>query len=79
MKEQSINGMNDSDIILEIIKELTETEENENVTIEQGLAWARRVEAQKGQSSILKYLNETNDFDKISIWKRVQRQVQVQP
>ena len=51
-------------------------EENENVRSEQILALGRRV---KAQSAILKHLNETKDFDKISTRKRVQRQIEVQP
>ena len=33
--------------MIEIIKELTKIEDNENVTSEQILAWARRVQAQQ--------------------------------
>ena len=40
-------------MMIEIIKELTKAEENENVTGEQILACAERVEAQKAQSSIV--------------------------
>ena len=41
LKEQFTHGLNDDDMIIQIIKELLKTEENENVTIEQMLAWAR--------------------------------------
>ena len=52
LKEQFIHGLNDNDMIMEIIEELTKTEIYENVTSEQILVWARRVEAQKAQSAI---------------------------
>ena len=66
-------------MIVEKIKELTQMEENANVTIDQVLTWARRVKPQKTQSALLNILNETKDFDKISTRKRVQRQIEVQP
>ena len=54
-------------------------EENENMSSEQVLAWARRVKGQKTQSANLKHLNETRDFEKRSKRKRVQEQIEVQP
>ena len=53
-------------------------EENEKLTSKQVLSLTRTVDAQKAQSAILKHLNETKDFDKISTRKRVQRQIEVQ-
>ena len=50
-------------------------EENNNVTSEQVLVWARRVEAQKAQSPILKNLNKTKGMAR----NKVQRQNGVQP
>ena len=76
LKEQFIHGLNDSDMSIEIIKKLVKLEENDNVTSEQVLTWARRVEA---QSAILENLNETKDFDKIFVRNRVQRQNEMQP
>ena len=37
----------------EIIKELTSTEDNSNVTSEQVLMWANRIEADKSHTSML--------------------------
>ena len=45
-KEQFTHGLNDHDMI-EILKKLTKTEKIENVTSEQILVWAKRVETQK--------------------------------
>ena len=53
LKEQFIHWLNDSDISIQIIKELKKIEENDNVTSEQALVRARRVEASKTQSAIL--------------------------
>ena len=39
---------------------------------------ARRLEAQRAQSAILKHLNEMKGFDKISTRKRVERNIEVQ-
>ena len=55
--------MNDDDMMIEIIKELSRTEENENVTSEKILLWARRVEVQKAQSSMVSKLHESEDAD----------------
>ena len=78
LKKQFIHGLNNSDMIVEIVKELTKMGENENVTSEQVLTWTRTVAVQKAQSAILKHLNETKDFDKTNIRKRVQRQIEIQ-
>ena len=48
-------------MMMEIIKEFTKTEKNENVKSVQILAWMRRVEAQKTQSAIISKLGETNN------------------
>ena len=65
LKEQFILGSNNSAMSIKIIRELTKIEDNENITSEQVLAWAKRVEAQKTQSAILEQLKETKDFDRI--------------
>ena len=74
LKEQFMHGLNNDDMMMEIIKELTKTEETVNMTTEQILAWARRVEA---QSAIVSKLSEIKDFDKISTGRRVQGQTEV--
>ena len=52
-------------MLVEIIRELTKAEESEDVTNEQVLAWAKRVEARKAQSMIMNSLNTTKEFDNI--------------
>ena len=43
LKEQLIHGLNDTEMLGEIIKELTKILENEEVTSENVLSWAKRV------------------------------------
>ena len=47
MKEQFIYGLNDTEMLGEIIKELTKIYKNEEITSENVLAWAKRVEVQR--------------------------------
>ena len=47
LKEQFIHGLNDNDMLVEIIRELIKTEEGSDVTNKQVLVWAKRVEGQK--------------------------------
>ena len=53
-------------------------EENDNVTSEKVLAWARIVQVQKAHSAILENINETKDIDKIFARNRVQKQNEMQ-
>ena len=65
LKEQFIHGLNGSDMSIKLIRELTKIEDNENITSEQVLVWAKRVEVQKAESAILENLQETKDFERI--------------
>ena len=47
LKEQFIHGLNENEMLAEIIKELTKAEEDILLTGEQILVWAKSVEAQK--------------------------------
>ena len=69
LKEQFIHGLNSSDMVIKIIKEITKMGENEKMTSEQVQVLARRAKSQKAQSAILKHLNQTKDIDKISTRK----------
>ena len=60
---------NDTDMLAEIIRELTKIQENTEVTSEKVLHWAKRVEAQRAQSAIMNSLTETKEFDKLKIIK----------
>ena len=50
-----------------IIKELTTKNNNEQTTSEGVLVWAKRVEAQRAQATILSDITETCQFDKVKI------------
>ena len=53
----------------EIIKELTKIHENEEVTSENVLSWAKRVEAQRAHSAIMNSLTEAKEFNKLKVVK----------
>ena len=69
MKKQFIHGLNDNVMVAQIIWKLTKTKESADITSEQVLGWAKRVEAQRAQSAITDSLTKTKVFDKIKIAK----------
>ena len=72
MKEQFIHGLNDTDMLEEIIKELTKTCKNEEITSENAFFWAKRVEAQRAQYTFMNSLTEVKEFDKLKVVKTTQ-------
>ena len=69
LKEQFIHGLNDNDMLAEIIRELTKAMESAAVTSEQVIIWAKRVEAQRPQSAMITSKSETKEYDKIKTIK----------
>ena len=67
VKEQFIHVLNDTDMLAEIIRELTKAKESADKTSEQVLGWAKRVESQRGHSAIMDSLTKTREFDKVKI------------
>ena len=65
LKEQFIHGLNDTQMLTEIINELTKAEENAKVTSYHMLTWTKWVEAQKTQSAVIYSPREMKEFDKI--------------
>ena len=63
LKEHSIYGLNDTDMLAEIIMELTKVEENTEITSEKVLCRARRVEVKRAKSTIMNSLTDTRGFD----------------
>ena len=53
LKEQFKNGINNDDMMTEIIRELTAPKKTTEVTSELVLCWDRKVEAQRAQKAIL--------------------------
>ena len=51
----------------EVIKELTAKSNNEQMTSEDILAWAKRVEVQQVQATILNDITELPQFNKIKM------------
>ena len=64
---------------IEIIRELTKTEDIESIPSEQVLEWARRVETKRAESAILENLKEMKDFDRIFTRYKVQSLDKMQP
>ena len=69
-KEQYIHGLNDNDMMVEIIKKLTKSEENKDVTSNQAPQWARQVEAQITHTAVLNNLKINQEFDAIQLEKQ---------
>ena len=67
LNEQFIHGLNDKVMLDEVIRELTAKSNNEQMTSEGILAWAKRVEAQWVQATILNDITELHQFDKIKM------------
>ena len=67
LKEQLIHGLNDKYMLEEIIKESTDTKNNNHITSGGIPVWAKRVEAQRAQATVLNTLTESRQFDKIKL------------
>ena len=65
LKEQFFHGLNDEDMLGKFIKELTTKSNNGQITSEGVLVWAKRVEAQRLQATILNDITETCQFNKV--------------
>ena len=69
LKEQFIHGLNDKHMLEEIIKELTATNNDDHITRGGVLAWAKRVEAQRTQATVLNTLTKLRQFNEIKYQK----------
>ena len=67
LKEQFIYGLNDKDMLGEIIKEIRAARGNDHITSGNVLAWAQRAEAQRAQSAVMNSITEFKEFDKIKV------------
>ena len=65
LKEQFMHGLNDEEMLAEIIRELTKCEENITIHNENVLTLAKRVEAQRAQTVVISSLHEAKTFDAI--------------
>ena len=53
-----------------IIKELTATDSHDEITSEGVLAWAKRVEVQRAQATVLNTITESQQLDKVKISRK---------
>ena len=70
--DESLSSLNYSSVpekisLLQIIKELTKIYENKEITSENVLFWAKRVQVQRAQSAIMNSLMEVKEFDKLKV------------
>ena len=65
LQEQQIHGLNDSEMVTQIVCSLTVIKDTCFVTSEQVLGRIGQVEAQRSQTVILCSLRETRDFEVI--------------
>ena len=70
LTKQFIHILNDDDMMVEIIKEFTKSEENKDVASNQVLLWERQVEAQGTQTTVLNSLKVNQKFDNILFEKQ---------
>ena len=72
-KEQFIHVLNNNDMLAKIIRKLSKAGESTAVKSEKVLVWAKRVQSQRVQSSIITSLRKTKVFEKIKTIKGGQR------
>ena len=70
LKEQFIHGLNDKNMLDEVIRELTTKCINEQITSEDVLIWAKRVEVQRVLAAILSDITESQRFDKVKVVRK---------
>ena len=67
LKEQFIHGLNNKNMLDEVIRELTTKTINELMTSEDMLIWAKMVEVQRVQAAILSDITESQKFNKVKV------------
>ena len=70
LKEKFIHGLNNKNMLDKVIRELTTKSINEQMTCEDVLIWAKRVEAQRAQVAILSDITESQKFDKVKVLRK---------
>ena len=70
LKEQFIHGLNDKMMLDKVIRELTTKSSSDQMTSEDVLLWAKRVEAQRMQAAILSDITESQRFDQVKVAKQ---------
>ena len=67
LKEQFIHSLNDKTMLDEVIRELTTKNTSEQMTSEDMLIWAKRVEVQRVQAAILSDITESQKLNKVKV------------
>ena len=70
LKEQFIHGLNDRCMLDEVIRQLTAKNNDEQVTSEGMLIWAKRIEVQRVQATMLNNITESCQCDKVKVAKK---------
>ena len=70
LKEQFIHGLNDEQMLEEIIKDLKANSNDDHITSGVVLSWAKRVEVQRVQAAVLDTLTQLRQSDKVKMLKR---------
>ena len=70
LKEQFIHGLNNKTMLDEVIRELTTKSSSDQMTSEDMLIWAKRVEAQRMQALILSDITDSQRFDQVKVVKQ---------
>ena len=65
LKEQFSNGLDDKNIIAEIMKELTALKDTSEVSSEQILMWDHRADAQEAQREVLDNIRDPEEFESV--------------
>ena len=63
-------------MLKEIIKELTITKDDDQITSKSMLTWAKRVEAQRAQAVVLDTIIQSRQFDKVKVVKSQKKTAQ---
>ena len=67
LKEQFFHGLNDKNMLEEIIKELMTVRGDDQITSGNVLAWAKRVEAQRVQAVVMSTITDTKKCYKMKV------------
>ena len=62
LKEQFIYRLNDSEMLTEIMRGPTKSDENAIILIEYVLTWAKRVEVQRAQTAVINSMQELKNI-----------------
>ena len=65
LKEQFIHGLNDQNMLTEIIRQLTKSDENMIIPSEHVLTSVKRAEAQRDQTAVFNSSHKVKNFDTI--------------